>query len=279
MLTTPLWRETRLRRVAGWLAYPVFFVLNRPSLAWFGRAIYDFALRCNGVAINFKGRDGLNQGEERFLRSVAGQLQGGVLLDVGANCGDYARFLARLAPNAEIHAFEPHPRTAARLRAACPPGIRVVEQALSDTPGTARLHDFADADGSTQASLSQDAVRLFSDDTQAFDVAVTTLDAYLDTKGITEVAFLKVDTEGLDLAVLRGAHRAIEARRIQLIQFEFIPANVATGATMRAFYEALPGYDLARICVNGALLPLGAYDVKRCEIYVTQNLVARPRTT
>jgi hypothetical protein len=44
---------------------------------------------------------------------------------------------------------------------------------------------------------------------------------------------------------------------------------------MRDFFAALPGYRLHRLCLNGELLPLPDYDVKTCEIFVTQNLVAR----
>jgi hypothetical protein len=74
--------------------------------------------------------------------------------------------------------------------------------------------------------------------------------------------------------VLRGARQAIADRRIKMIQFEFIAANIATGVSMRGFFDVLAGYDLYRLCLNGTLAPLGRYDVKRHEIYVTHNLVA-----
>jgi hypothetical protein len=61
-----------------------------------------------------------------------------------------------------------------------------------------------------------------------------------------------------------------------MIQFEFIPANIATAVRMRDFFDVLApgGYVLHRLCLNGELAPLGSYDVKRHEIYVTQILVA-----
>ena len=61
-----------------------------------------------------------------------------------------------------------------------------------------------------------------------------------------------------------------------MIQFEFIPANIATGATMHKFFEVLDGYRISRLCLNGDLLSLQPYNVKRCEIYVTHNLIAVP---
>ena len=118
---------------------------------------------------------------------------------------------------------------------------------------------------------------MYAAETVTHEVATITIDALLAEQGITHVALLKIDTEGHDLAVLRGAAEAIRDRRVGLIQFEFIPANIATHVTMRDMFEALPGYRIHRLCLNGGLLALDPYDVKFCEIYVTQNLIAVPR--
>jgi len=154
--------------------------------------------------------------------------------------------------------------------------IELMQMAISTTNGALDLHDFATADGSTQASLSRDAVKLFAAETVTHRVTCRSLDELLPELGINEVALLKIDTEGFDLAVLQGAARAIREQRLRMIQFEFIPANIATRVTMRDIFAALPGYRISRLCLNGELLPMGPYDVKRCEIYVTHNLVAHP---
>lgn len=274
---TALWRPGRLSHALARCVFPLVWLVNRPGAAWFGRALYELALRCNGIAIGYPGRHGLTRGEEAFLRRLAPRLQGGVLLDVGANHGFYTDHLRRLAPGASIHAFEPHPLTFARLAARMDQaGVKLVQAALGESVGEGELFDFAARDGSTQASLSREAVALYDAAITAHRIACTTLDAYLATEGIGVVDLLKIDTEGHDLHVLRGARRAIAARRIRVIQFEFVPANIATRVTMRDMFEALPGYEIHRLCLNGALLPLGPYDVKRCEIYGTQNLVALP---
>ncbi|WP_149537757.1 FkbM family methyltransferase [Siccirubricoccus phaeus] len=274
---TPRWRRGRFHGLKARLAYPLFLLLNRPRFAGFGRLAYDFALRCNGLAINFPGPGGLSRAEDAFLRRLAPQLRDGVIFDVGANEGAYARRLAALLPQARILAFEPHPRTAARLRGRVPANVEVVEQAVGAAAGSVVLHDFAGEDGSTQASLDPGAIRLYGGEPTRFEVACTTIDDILAARGIERVAFLKVDTEGYDLAVLKGAARALAERRIGVIQFEFIGANIVTGATMRQFFEVLEGYDIGRLCLNGEVLPLPAYSVRRCEIFVSQNLVARAR--
>jgi FkbM family methyltransferase len=274
---TPLWRPGKLKRAFEAAFYPFFWLLNRPAASGLSRAIYDFALRCNGVAINFEGRHGLTLAEERFLKRIAPQLQGKVLLDIGANSGFYAAFLAKLAPGARIYAFEPHPETFRRMSEKLSGGpIRPIQCAMSDVNGDTHLYDFQNNDGSTQASLSRDAVEMFDSDVIDHQVSSVTLDSFLSENSIDKVALLKIDTEGFDLNVLRGARRAIVERRIDIIQFEFIPANIATHVSMRDFFEALPGYDIYRLCLNGELLPIFPYEVKTCEIYVTHNLVAKP---
>jgi FkbM family methyltransferase len=278
-IRTETWRPSNVRAVLGRVAYPIFLLLNRPSLSWFGKLSYDFALRCNGIAITFAGQHGLTRAEERFLDRHAHRLRNGILLDVGANGGAYARYLSRLAPTARIFAFEPHPRTFAALadNLVGEPSIELINKAVGETSGHFALYDFADNDGSTQASLSVGAVALFTPDITAHDVDCTTVDTFMADKNLSHIDLLKIDTEGHDLAVLRGARNALSEQRIRMIQFEFIAANIATGATMHGFFEVLAGYDIYRLCLNGSLLPLGSYDVKRHEIYVTHNLIALPR--
>jgi FkbM family methyltransferase len=274
---TPSWRDNSFRRLVGRLAYPFLWMMNRPEAASFNRSVYDLALRVNGMAIDYPGRHNLGLSEERFLRALAPRLAGQLVLDVGANAGHYARCVRHFAPDARIVAFEPHPRTFEALRNSVEGrGIAVEQLALGDTAGQLELHDFAASDGSTQASLSRDSVGMYSEDIVSHAVEVTTVDDWMARNGAEEIALLKIDTEGYDLNVLKGARRALGERRIRTIQFEFIPANIGTRVTMRDFYEILRGYRISRLCLNGALMPLGAYDVKRCEIYVTQILVAEP---
>jgi FkbM family methyltransferase len=273
---TELWRPSRLTSILAAVAYPVIFVLNRPSLAWFADVMYDFALRCSGIAITFAGTSGLTRAEERFLQRHKALLQGGTLFDVGANHGAYARMLHNLAPTARVIAFEPHPTTFAVLqdltRDMRP--VSLINKAVGDQVGRLKLYDFRFCDGSTQASLSEAAIGLYSDDIVEHPVECITIDAFMAESGIDRVDLLRIDTEGHDLAVLKGARNALRDRRIKMIQFEFIPANITTGVTMRDFFEVLRGYRINRLCLNGMLRPLERYDVKRCEIYITQNLIA-----
>lgn len=273
--TVAKYRHSRAKELLAKVALPVVSVLQRPAFRGLAELAYDVALRLNGFAITFRGKEHLTHAEERYLDRLLPTLSEGVVLDVGANNGHYAAFLRRRLADRRIVAVEPHPVTYPVLVAAVA-GLRVETQnlALSDSVGTMELHDFADDDGSTQASLSRASVGLFAGSTVAHAVEVTTLDRFADAQGLGRVAFLKIDTEGHDINVLRGARGLLDAGRVDVIQFEFIPANVGARVFMRDFFEELPGFDLFRLMLDGSLRPLGGYDVKRHEVFVIHNLVA-----
>ena len=272
------WQPSRHRILLEKIAYPLAYLINRPSLAGVGRLMFDLALRCNGIGISYAGVSGLTLAEERFLRAFSGRLQDGVVLDVGANAGSYSAFVRSLAPRARISAFEPHPRTIGVLReTAAKHTFEALNLAMGEANGSVTLYDFAESDGSTQASLDATAVNLHGGGpTIAHPVECVALDSYAAVRGWERIALLKIDTEGFDVAVLRGARRLIAERRIGMIQFEFIPSNIVRPVTMKDFYEALPGYVIHRMCLNGALLPMKDYIIRYCEIFAIQNLVALP---
>ncbi len=130
------WRNSPGKRLVAALVVPLVYAVNRPSMAAFGRAFYDLALRFNGIGINFKGRHGLTAGEERFLARHLSAGERGVLIDVGANGGAYARFLRARCPAARIVAFEPHPATFLSLVAnTASDRIEAMNRAVGAAPG------------------------------------------------------------------------------------------------------------------------------------------------
>lgn len=269
------YRHSPAKEMLAKVALPIVAALQRPVFRGAAELAYDISLRLNGFAITFRGREHLTHAEERFLQRLLPTLSGGVLIDVGANNGHYASFLRRRLPDRRIVALEPHPRTYGVLAAAVAgQKVETHNLALSDSVGTLPLHDFADEDGSTQASLNQASVGLFAGDTVSHAVPVTTLDRFAAEHGLGHVAFLKIDTEGHDINVLRGGQGLLAAEKVDVIQFEFIPANVGARVFMRDFFEALPGFDLYRLMLDGSLRPLGGYDVKRHEVFVIHNVVA-----
>lgn len=160
-----------------------------------------------------------------------------VVYDVGAFRGGVAERLLRVFPAATVHAFEPHPVTRSELerRAAGLDRLVVVPAGAGASAGTARLHigplpataSLLDRPSGGPAYYPPDAVL-----DEVVEVEVVTLDEYAAAAGAWPEA-LKLDVQGGELDVLRGADRCLrESVRGILCELQFVP-----------LYEGAPRFD------------------------------------
>jgi FkbM family methyltransferase len=212
-------------------------------------------------------------GEERFLRGFLRCWPHALILDVGANAGQFAAVARAEGAGAVIHSFEPHPVAFARL-AERAHGLRVAAEqlALGDQDGEIEIFDYADEAGSQHASVYREVIeRVHRRPAAGVKVRIARLDTLARERGITHVGLLKIDTEGHELAVLRGAAGLIAARAIDVIQFEFNETNVVSRVFMKDFFDLLPDYRIFRLLPDGAI-PFESYDPRFMEVFAFQNL-------
>jgi len=216
----------------------------------------------------------IGPGERHFLSRIA-KMPSPVVFDVGANVCSYATELKRLCPTARIWAFEPHPVTFEQLASqAARYEITALNVGLSDHSRKARLFDYAAGSGSPHASLHKRVIEvLHASESTELDIELTTIDAVLSSGEPRHVDLLKIDAEGHELAVIKGASKAIADGAIDLIQFEFNEMNVISRVFLRDFYDALPSYEFYRMVVDG-LAPLGTYRARTHELFFLHNIVA-----
>ncbi len=215
-------------------------------------------------------------GEDFFVRTFVSQYDQLVVFDVGANRGTYAKLVKSYAPHAQIYAFEPHPATFQQLARVAQrySNFTVVPLGCGDTCTTVPLYDYAtQRDGSSHASLYRRAIEQRGGTAYAIDVNLTTLDQFTAEQQIARIQLLKIDTEGNELAVLRGAQRLINEHRIDAIQFEFDQMHIFSRTLMHDFYTLLAGYRFYRLLPSG-MLPLEPYRALLWEQFAFQNIVA-----
>lgn len=196
-----------------------------------------------------------------------------VIFDVGANVGTFAqRAVELLGERMVLHAFEPSAHAFEELRRAVGtlPQICLHRKALAETAGEAPL--FSNRPGSEIGSLFTGAFDHWDLDIQHREtVALARLDDTCRDLGVDRISLLKLDVEGGELAVLRGASALIESRSIDLIQFEFGTAAMGPRVFFRDLYDVLnPHYQIHRIVRDG-LAPIPRYDTARCEIFTTAS--------
>lgn len=173
-----------------------------------------------------------------------------VVLDVGANKGDWTARALELADESKeihVHAFEPSLATRSVLTARFveSAAVTVHPYALSETVGEATF--YSNEDGAGTNSLSP------SSGLNVEVVKVITIDQFLQQSGLQNVAMVKIDTEGFDLLVLRGAANALRSGRIDLIQFEYNWRWLLNHACLRDVFDLISDkpYRFGKLIGNG----------------------------
>ena len=128
------------------------------------------------------------------------------ILDIGANCGLFAAFAAMKLPNADIFAFEPAPDLVPVMQQNFK-GLNVSLQpvAVSDQTGEQTL--YVNPASQQTNSLKPEAVDLFAENVPIEEEIVwcTTLDDFADENSLQQIDVMKVDVQGFEGAVFRGA--------------------------------------------------------------------------
>jgi FkbM family methyltransferase len=201
------------------------------------------------------------------------------LFDVGANIGEFTMEIleAFRGKQFQLYAFEPSKLASLQLRQRIKDqsNVHVTQKALSDKEGTAEL--FFPDEGSALASLHQrDLSHINKTFGQKETVYITTLDHFCAEHKIDYIHLLKIDVEGHELAVLKGAHNMINRDAVEVIQFEFGGTSLDSRSYFKDFYQLLsPKYKIYRILSHG-LRELTSYSEK-LEIFRSANYLAIQR--
>ncbi|MEI6916140.1 MAG: FkbM family methyltransferase [Armatimonadota bacterium] len=141
--------------------------------------------------------------------------RGGVVLDIGACEGSFALECLTNYGAGQVFCFEPDSRMVGAIRTAAEKNgledcLHTVPAAVSDAPG--RLLFLEDAANPLRSRIVESADALVEAET-AQNVEVLTIDAWAHISGIERVDYIKIDAEGSDLAVLKGAEGTLRCFR------------------------------------------------------------------
>jgi FkbM family methyltransferase len=183
-------------------------------------------------------------------------LRRGLVVDVGANEGSFTNAVLTLVPEARVLAVEPAPEPLARLRERFGdrPNVTVVGQAVADEEGVAALH-LTGHDHNSSLHRPRDEMReLYQDPgwgvVRSIDVQTTSLDRLIGAD--EEVSVLKLDVQGGELAVLRGAQGTLDRTRAVLMEVTFVSHYEGDADFQRLNQELLErGFQLTAISEPG----------------------------
>lgn len=253
----------------------ILSLLSRPFFQpwlWF---LYKFSL----AGMNY-GTSGEveTSGEVQTLQLVRRSIPSNqelILFNVGANVGEYVSNIIKVFPkNSRVFAFEPALASFNKLKAntALHQGVTLINMGLGEKKGTFDL--FSDSATSGLASLyKRELSHIQVSLSKKESVRVTTLDTYCSKEKIKHIHFLKVDVEGNELNVLKGASSLLSEGAIDVIEFEFGGCNLDSRTYFKDFFLLLnKNFHIYRVLQHG-YAPIGRYH-EMLEVFLNSNFVA-----
>lgn len=232
----------------------------------------------------------LGEYERAVTRTISLVVESGdVCLDAGANFGWYTTLLHQLSgPRGAVHAFEPVPKVFAGLGKNVgllhdASNVHINNVALGDVPGTVEMHIFAGLpNGHTSLSA------MGRTDYSIVETQMVTLDSYLEEQRPGDIDFVKVDIEGAELMLLKGATKLFEQKVPPIFMIEmalgttkgfgYLPNDLVVFLRDRADYDfyavndvnltlkPITGFAPADIGANVLCLPATRYGEKFARI-------------
>ncbi|TRY30330.1 FkbM family methyltransferase [Aliiglaciecola sp. M165] len=162
--------------------------------------------------------------ELKIIKNILSKLDEPVAIDVGANTGHHSLFMSQFC--SVVHCFEPESenyRFLVRNSLVNRASLVLNNCALSDFSGSQTL--WLDKFNNGKHSLFREHVNA-QGKTQM--VEVQTLDEYCKENRVNNISFIKIDVEGAEASVIKGA-REIVYRDKPVILFEVTPTSITNG--------------------------------------------------
>ena len=201
---------------------------------------------------------------------------GSVVFDVGANIGQYTLLASKLVgKTGRVYAFEPSPVVLKRLKYHLEmnheDNVELVCKAVSDRSGTADFYQANESGNQGVGSLlPAESYRARARANEAIEVDTITLDDFCEKHGVDHIDVLKVDVEGFDLDVLKGAEKVLSRSPRVVVLAEVEPLNLAQrGLTYNDFIQYMHerGFRPYYAGTRGRLKPLDKDDEAKPNLF------------
>jgi len=194
-------------------------------------------------------------------RNFFDKTEGLVIFDIGAYVGDITRTYRDTFPGASIYSFEPFPDSFAKLSQSVEgEGVKCYQMAICEVDGRTKLQVNSDPTCNSLFPRPEAGAKYYPDEAENIgqvEVETLTLDSFCNRENISEIDILKLDVEGAETRVLRGASSKLRNKQIGLIFTEvmFVPHykggclfHEVTAVLGEQGYTLFNLYNLKRAC-------------------------------
>jgi FkbM family methyltransferase len=239
----------------------IIYILSRSNLLYItSKKIVDYRRNENNCEIETNGEfDFIYNNKDNFK----------VIFDVGANIGEWTELVSKTIPEAKIYSFEPSAQTFKTLSSKkFSNKVNLNNIGLGDKKEVKDFFIYGE-DSTLNSAFNRDMKN-----TQIEKASFETLDDFCVKNNIDRVSFLKIDTEGNELSVLKGSEQYLKQGKIDTVQFEYggtyIDANILLKDVF-IFLKDKP-YKIFKMMQNG-LQECPAYS-ETLENYQYSNYIA-----
>jgi FkbM family methyltransferase len=183
-----------------------------------------------------------------------------VIFDVGANVGQTRRYFRFHMPDASIYSFEPVQATYQQLKnsAAGDNNCVLENMAFGDKAGEKTIRLF-DGDLTVLNSLRDDAMNNAANAREE-TIKIDTVDRYCNAHNIKKIDLLKIDTEGFEINVLKGAEEMLQNGNIAFVYCE---TGFQQSNNRNTYFPTLTEYLAERNYLFFGLYQMDYHDWKR----------------
>ena len=225
------------------------FIFGWKSMQFFN----DFILSLTLDAKGYKNYGNFYEtGEKSFIKLIKDEIK--LSLDIGSNIGEYTKLLLSHT-NSKVVSFEPLPeafKELKKIKSNFEARLEIYNIAIGAE--TTKLDLFFGDQKSEKASLVPNLEKLSfigSQNKNKISVEVKKLDYYEDYFEDKQIDFIKIDTEGFEYEVLKGAEKILKKHKPKFIQIEFNWHQLIRNNTLYNISKLVNSYDVFRILPHG----------------------------
>lgn len=163
----------------------------------------------------------IDQVYEKYYKVESGD----IIIDIGANVGIFTIKMAKqVGQNGIVIAIEPEPNNLSVLKLNTLPykNVRIIPQAAGDTSGRIDLLIGIHSGSHTLKIEDEDKINK-----KIIEVPIDSLDNIIDNLNLNRIDFVKIDVEGWELAVLKGAEKILNMiKHIAIASYHYSSENI-----------------------------------------------------